>query len=246
MLLIFPSSILLLLPSKSCVWRPRPRSRRRLPPPLERLLAPNVGHQEDSTKDLLSLPQSNSVFPLNCRRPRSMLSLSLYFSLSISLSLYFSLSLFLSLSLSLTYTFSVKYYSLSHSQRRLSIFLSLFRPRFLYPSFSLSLPLSFFLFLSLSLPPSLFPFFSFFLFLSLSLPTNTHFHAFEKLTNNGRQLTLRCRLSLEVAISRCRSVTRCLDYFIIIRPFTTIKICPMAKEICRSKYKILPNTKQIL
>ena len=84
MLLIFPSSILLLLPSKSCVWRPRPRSRRRLPPPLERLLAPNVGHQEDSTKDLLSLPQSNSVFPLNCRRPRSMLSLSLYFSLSIS------------------------------------------------------------------------------------------------------------------------------------------------------------------
>ena len=174
----------------------------------------------------------------------NLFSLSLYFSLSLFLSLYFSL--YFSLSLSNIHFLCQILLSLTLAKTSQHLSLSLFRPRFLYPSFSLSLPLSFFLFLSLSLPPSLFPFFSFFLFLSLSLPTNTHFHAFEKLTNNGRQLTLRCRLSLEVAISRCRSVTRCLDYFIIIRPFTTIKICPMAKEICRSKYKILPNTKQIL
>ena len=184
MLLIFPSSILLLLPSKSCVWRPRPRSRRRLPPPLERLLAPNVGHQEDSTKDLLSLPQSNSVFPLNCRRPRSMLSLSLYFSLSISLSLYFSLSLFLSLYFSLYFSLSLSNIHflcqilLSLTLAKTSQHLSLSLSSALSLSFLLSLSPSFLLSLSLSFSPSL-PL-SFFLFLSLSLSFFTNKHSLSR------------------------------------------------------------------
>ena len=42
------------------------------------------------------------------------------------------------------------------------------------------------------------------------------------------------------------SVTRWLDYFFNIWLFTTLKICPIALQICQNKLIILPNTKLTL
>ena len=43
------------------------------------------------------------------------------------------------------------------------------------------------------------------------------------------------------------SVTGCLGYFFNVCPFTTIQICHKAYNIlCKSKFKILPNTTQTL